>query len=83
MHFSLYSSPLRRHTVLKPSVPKTFILVSSLQSPTSLHLFQHGPWKILGGLFCAWALGEASSMDKTHECHSSAVYVLCHRKQSA
>ncbi len=31
MHFSLYSSPLRRHTVLKPSVPKTFILVSSLQ----------------------------------------------------
>ncbi len=32
MHFSLYSSPLRRHTVLKPSVPKTFILVSSLQS---------------------------------------------------
>ncbi len=24
MHFSLYSSPLRRHTVLKPSVPKTF-----------------------------------------------------------
>ncbi len=27
MHFSLYSSPLRRHTVLKPSVPKTFILV--------------------------------------------------------
>ncbi len=32
MHFSLYSSPLRRHTFLKPSVPKTFILVSSLQS---------------------------------------------------
>ncbi len=32
MHFSLYSSPLRRHTVLKPLVPKTFILVSSLQS---------------------------------------------------
>ncbi len=32
MHFSLYSSPLRHHTVLKPSVPKTFILVSSLQS---------------------------------------------------
>ncbi len=32
MDFSLYSSPLRRHTVLKPSVPKTFILVSSLQS---------------------------------------------------
>ncbi len=32
MYFSLYSSPLRRHTVLKPSVPKTFILVSSLQS---------------------------------------------------
>ncbi len=32
MHFSLYSSPLRCHTVLKPSVPKTFILVSSLQS---------------------------------------------------
>ncbi len=30
MHFSLYSSPLRRHTVLKPSVPKTLILVSSL-----------------------------------------------------
>ncbi len=28
MHFSLYSSPLRRHTALKPSVPKTFILVS-------------------------------------------------------
>ncbi len=27
MHFSLYSSPLQRHTVLKPSVPKTFILV--------------------------------------------------------
>ncbi len=24
MHFSLYSSPLRRHTVLKPSVPKSF-----------------------------------------------------------
>ncbi len=35
MHFSLYSSPLRRHTVLKPSVPKTFILVSSLQSTES------------------------------------------------
>ncbi len=32
MHFSLYSSPLRHHIVLKPSVPKTFILVSSLQS---------------------------------------------------
>ncbi len=32
MHFSLYSSLLRHHTVLKPSVPKTFILVSSLQS---------------------------------------------------
>ncbi len=32
MDFSLYSSPLRHHTVLKPSVPKTFILVSSLQS---------------------------------------------------
>ncbi len=32
MHFSLYSSALRRHTSLKPSVPKTFILVSSLQS---------------------------------------------------
>ncbi len=31
MHFSLYSSPLRRHKVLKPSVPKTFILVSSFQ----------------------------------------------------
>ncbi len=63
MHFSLYSSPLRRHTVLKPSVPKTFILVSSLQSiePSSLHLCQHGPWQTLGGLFCAWALREASS----------------------
>ncbi len=32
MHFFLYSSPLRSYTVLKPSVPKTFILVSSLQS---------------------------------------------------
>ncbi|CAI9624025.1 unnamed protein product [Staurois parvus] len=30
MYFSLYSSPLLHHTVLKPSVPKTFMLVSSL-----------------------------------------------------
>ncbi|CAI9589967.1 unnamed protein product [Staurois parvus] len=35
VHFSLYFSPLRRYTVLKPSVPKTFILVSSLQSTES------------------------------------------------
>ncbi len=81
MDFSLYSSPFRRHTVLKPSVPKTFILVSSLQSPSSLHLCQHGPWQTLGGLFCAWALGEASFVGGTHACHSSAVYaVLRHRK---
>ncbi len=85
MHFSLYSSPLRRHTVLKPSIPKTFILVSSLQSIesqySSLHLCQHGPWQTLGGLFCAWALGEASFVDGTHACHSSTVYaVLCHGK---
>ncbi len=86
MHFSLYSSPLRRHTVLKPSVPKTFILVSSLQSipeytPSNLHRCQHGPWQTLGGLFCAWALGEPSFVDGTHACHSSAVYaVLCHGK---
>ncbi len=81
IHFYLYSSPLRCHTVLKPSVPKTFILVSSLQSPSSLHLCQHGPWQTLGGLFCAWALGEASFVDGTHACHSSAVYaVLCHGK---
>ncbi|CAI9547075.1 unnamed protein product [Staurois parvus] len=32
---SVNSSPLRRHTVLKPSVPKTSILVSSLQSTES------------------------------------------------
>ncbi|CAI9568929.1 unnamed protein product, partial [Staurois parvus] len=32
MHFPLYSSPLRCHTVLKPLVPRTFILVSSLQN---------------------------------------------------
>ncbi len=37
MYFSLYSSPLRRHTVLKPSVPKTFILVSSLQYAVLCH----------------------------------------------
>ncbi len=81
MHFSLYSSPLRRHTVLKPSVLKTFILVSSLQSPSSIHLCQHEPWQTLGGLFYAWALGEASFVDGTHACHSSAVYaVLCHGK---
>ncbi len=30
MHFSLYSSPLQRHTVLKPSVPKTFIVFANL-----------------------------------------------------
>ncbi len=32
-------------------------------------------------IFCAWALGEASFVDGTHACHSSAVYaVLCHGK---
>ncbi|CAI9544103.1 unnamed protein product [Staurois parvus] len=83
MHFSLYSSPMWRHTVLKPSVPKTFILVSSLQSTSSRLLFQDGPWQILSGLFCAWALGEASFVDDNHACHSSAVYaILCHGKQS-
>ncbi|CAI9613417.1 unnamed protein product, partial [Staurois parvus] len=35
MHFSLYSSPLQRHTVLKPSVPKTFILGSLFQNTES------------------------------------------------
>ncbi len=50
-------------------------------SCSSLHLCQHGPWQTLGGLFCAWALGEASFKDGTHACHSSAVYtVLCHGK---
>ncbi len=27
--------------------------------------------------FCAWALGEASFVDGTHACHSSAVYPYC------
>ncbi|CAI9615255.1 unnamed protein product [Staurois parvus] len=84
MHFSLHYTPLRRHTVLRPSVPTTFLVPSlEYRSPSSLLLFQHGPWQILGGLFCAWAFGEASFMDNTHACHSTAVYtVLCHGKQS-
>ncbi|XP_067227148.1 serine/threonine-protein kinase Sgk2 isoform X4 [Chanodichthys erythropterus] len=49
-------------------VPIVFIFVSM------------GPGK-LPRLFCAWALGEASFVDSTHACHSSAVYtVLCHGK---
>ncbi|CAI9565117.1 unnamed protein product [Staurois parvus] len=45
--------------------------------------FQHGPWKVLGGLFCARALGKVSLVDNTHACHSSAMYtILCHGKQS-
>ncbi|CAI9586960.1 unnamed protein product, partial [Staurois parvus] len=56
---------------------------SRVQSLCSLLLFQHGPWQILGRLFCACALGEASFVDDNHACHSSAVYaVLCHRKPS-
>ncbi len=41
----------------------------------------NGAWQTLGRLLCAWALGEASFVDGTHACHSSAVYaVLCHGK---
>ncbi|CAI9575105.1 unnamed protein product [Staurois parvus] len=83
MHFSLYSSPLQRYTVLKPSVHLSWPLHSRVQSLSSLLLFQHWPRQILCGLFCAWALGEASFVDNTHACHSSSVYaVLCHGKQS-
>ena len=68
MHFSLYYSPLWHHTVLRPSAPKTFIFVSSVHriESTSLHLCLHGPWWSLGRPFCAWALGEASSVDDIH-----------------
>ncbi|CAI9565573.1 unnamed protein product, partial [Staurois parvus] len=33
---------------------------SRVQCPSRLLLFQHGPWQIIGRLFCAWALGENS-----------------------
>ncbi|CAI9575475.1 unnamed protein product, partial [Staurois parvus] len=56
---------------------------SRVKSPSSLVLFQHEPWQILGGLFCALALGEASFMDNIHACHSSPVYtILCHKRKS-
>ncbi len=47
MHFSLYSSPLWCHAVLKLSVPKSFILVSSLQSivPVVFIFVSMGPGK--------------------------------------
>ncbi|CAI9611535.1 unnamed protein product [Staurois parvus] len=58
-------------------------ITSEYRVPVVVFFFQHGPWQILGWLFCAWVLGEVSFLDNTHACHSSAKYaVLCHRKQS-
>ncbi len=69
-HFEAISSKNIYLGLITPEyrVPEVFIFVSM------------GPGT-LGRLFCAWALGEASFVDGTHACHSSAVYaVLCHGK---
>ncbi|CAI9596314.1 unnamed protein product [Staurois parvus] len=58
------------------------LITPEYRVPAVFFFFNMGPDKSRQA-FCVWALEEASFMDDTHACHSSAVYaVLCHGKHS-